>query len=96
MYIMDIVLATGAIIGLYISILFCLGYFRERVAKALVLALTSIVLTCASIAVLAMYGFDVISGDTSPLVLVLSIPLFILFIYSLIASFLKRGRRDGK
>jgi K+ transporter len=96
MYILDILLATGAILGLYLSILFCLGYFRERAAKALVLALMSIVLTCASIAVLVAYGSDIVSGDTSPLTLAICIPLLILFIYSLIASFLKRSRRDGR
>lgn len=96
MYIIDILLATGAILGLYLSILFCLGYFRERVAKALILALVSLVLTSASIAVLVSYGFDIVSGDTPPLLLALSFPLFVLFVYSLVASLLKRGRSGGR
>lgn len=94
MQIIDIVLASTTLLGVFFSILFILAYLRERVSKLLIPTILTIIFSAVPSIPLIVYGSGLLEGVIPIWCLLLSLPVVIIVIYSLIKGMKKGGRNE--
>ena len=95
MLLLDVVLTAGGILGLFLSILYLIGYFKRKNKAALILVSISLILALISISPLIYFALGFLEGEIPLWGWIFPIPITLFILITIFRMIYKRYERGG-
>lgn len=95
MLLLDVVLTAGGILGLFLSILYLIGYFKRKNKVALILVSISLIFTLISVSPLICFALGFLEGEIPLWGWIFPIPITLFILIAIFRIILKGSERGG-